>query len=204
MAPVEYVNFAQPFPGRVADMAAFPARHRGIYTAPDSVTSLCIGRTAVWLQEPRSTTFGPQLPGSRPLPADTSYRAEDGRLHYLRRFAKDSVRETWLWTDTIFTLGGPGAGRLRRFQGHYYLSTSNESAENWQVQRLAIANGHLTWQTLGQDTLRLRALEPATLVRRQSEGMTYYRLTPGLGPQTRRLGRYAGLWETEGEFERRR
>ena len=41
------VDFAQPFPAMRPDVAAFPPRHQGVYTAADSSKSLCIGPTAV-------------------------------------------------------------------------------------------------------------------------------------------------------------
>ncbi|OGX82024.1 hypothetical protein BEN47_05235 [Hymenobacter lapidarius] len=200
------VNFAQPFPAGAFDMAAFPARHQAVYTAADSSTSLHIGRTAVWLQELQSQVLGRHEPEAAilRLTTDSTYRSEGGQLHYLRPVGKDSIRDSWLSQDTIFALTGAHAGRLRRFQGRYYLSTPTENAESWEVQRLELARPKLVWQTLGRDTLRLRALDPATVHYRRRNGISYYQLTPMPGPATRHVGRYAGLWNTKGEFLRRR
>ena len=200
------VNFAQPFPAGASDVAAFPARHQAVYTAADSLTSLHIGPTAVWLQELQSHVFSrheADAVGLR-LATDSTYRHEGGQLHYLRPVGKDSVRDSWLSQDTIFTLTGARAGRLRKFQGRYYLNTPTENAESWEVQRLELARPKLLWQTLGRDTLRLGALDPATVRYRRRNGISYYHLTPAPGSETRHVGSYAGLWHTKGEFIRRR
>lgn len=199
------VDFAQPFPTQTPELSVFPARHRAVYTAADSTTSLCIGPRAVWRQQLRSIMLSRRQLDSLPQPlrADSTYR-ENGRLHYLRLMGRDSVRATWLESDTLFTLAGPDAGRLRRFRGCYYLNTPNEAGDGWWVQRLAIADRTLVWQTLGQDTLRLLALDPASVQNHRAKGVSSFRLVPAPGPQTRRVSRYAGLWETADEFARRR
>ncbi len=199
------VDFAQPFPAHATNLPAFPRRHQAVYTAPDSTTSLCIGSTAVWLQEVQSIVVSRHRPGSAfpHLGADSTYRSQEGCLHYLRPVGKDSVRDSWLSDDTIFTLAGARAGRLRRFQGRYYLSTPG-ATDSWQVQRLEIDKARLVWQSFGHDTLRLMALDPATVHYGRSKGTSHFQLAPAPGPQTRRVGSYAGLWETEGEYVRRR
>ncbi|WP_460549497.1 hypothetical protein [Hymenobacter daeguensis] len=187
-------------------MAAFPARHQAVYTADDSTTSLCIGRTAVWRQELRDMTFrrGELDPVHRRLRADTTY-AEAGQLHYLKLLKGDSVRDSWLAVDTIFSLRGAEAGKLRRLQGRYYLNQPAADADNWRVQRLEIDGQRLSWQKFGTDTLRLLALDAATIrYHREHGALTAILLTPAPGAQTRRLGRYTGLWETRGEYVRRR
>ena len=72
------------------------------------------------------------------------------------------------------------------------------------MQRLEITGRQLLWQTLGQDTLRLRALDAATVRRQPRFGAATFRLAPAAGQQMRRVGSYAGLWETADEFVRRR
>ena len=200
------VRFAEPFPAQVADLPAFPARHRAVYTADDSSSSLCIGRAAVWRQELHSQTLRrSQLDSAhRSLRADTTY-ADNGQLHYLRLLGPDSVRDSWLSTDTVFTLVGAEAGKLRQLQGRYYLSEYDADADSWRVQRLEIDGPRLNWQKFGTDTLRLLALDAATVrYHRQHGALTAVQLTPAPGAQTRRVGRYAGLWETKGEYVRRR
>ena len=198
------VRFAQPFPAEAADMAVFPARHRGVYTAADSGKSLCIGRTAVWRQELQQTLASRREADSvlhHHLQADTTYE-EGGHLHYVRLLGRDSVRVSWLWTDTVFTLAGPGV--LRRFQGRYYLNTPDDSGDKWQVQRLEIDGLTLRWQTFGTDTLRLLAMDPATVrYHRENGRLTSFQLVPATGQQTRRLGRYEGLWDTQEAYRRR-
>ena len=199
------IRFAQPFPAQVADLAAFPARHRAVYTAPDSSKSICVGRTAVWQQELVSVMMSRRQLDSlhQHLRADSTYEAE-GHLHYLRLIGQDSVRDSWLGIDTVFTLSGPNAGKLRRFQGRYYLNTPDDETDKWRVQRLEIDGRYLSWQTLGNDTLHLLALDPATVrYHRENGRLTSLQLTPAPGAQTRRVGRYAGLWETRGEYRRR-
>jgi hypothetical protein len=199
------VRFAEPFPAQAADLPAFPARYQAVYTADDSTTSLCIGRTAVWRQELCNLTFRRNELDSahRRLRADTTY-AEDGRLHYLKLLKGDSVCDSYLSADTIFTFTGPEMGKLRRFQGRYYLSIPDENGEQWRVQRLEIDGKHLRWETFTTDTLRLLVLDPATVRCRRKHGrLTSLWLTPASGAQTRRVSRYSGLWEMEGEFDRR-
>jgi hypothetical protein len=200
------VRFAEPFPAHVADLSAFPARHQAVYTADDSTSSLCIGRTAVWRQELRNMTFKRSELDSvhRRLRTDTTY-AENGHLHYLKLLQDGSVRDSWLATDTIFSLRGGEAGKLRRFQGRYYLNQPDTDADNWWVQRLEIDGPRLNWQKFGTDTLRLLTLDAATICYHREHGaLTSIQLAPASAAQTRRVGRYAGLWETRGEYMRRR
>ena len=201
------VRFAQPFPAHAADMAVFPARHRAVFTAVDSAKSLCIGRTAVWRQELETEMFSRQQLDSlhRHLSADSMYAEKDGTLHYLKRVGRDSVRDSWLYIDTIFTLTGATPGVLRRFQGRYYLNTPTDDGDKWKVQRLEIDGLRLNWQKFSADTLRLLALDSATVrYHREHGSLTSFQLTPASGPQTRRVGRYAGLWDTQNEYMRRR
>ena len=199
------VDFAQPFPAMRPDMAAFPARHQGVYTAADSTNSLCIGRTAVWQQELRSQLLSRrELAGKgRLLRADSTCQ-QAGELHYLHRVGRDSVRDSWLACDTVFDCARPETGRLRHFQGHYYLNTPFDSTNNWMLQRLAISGRHLVWEHLGNDTLRLGVLASGTVrPDRRAGHPAFFRLTPGSAAESRRIGRYAGLWETNEEYDRR-
>lgn len=201
------VRFAQPFPSEMTDIPVFPARHRAVYTAVDSGKSLCIGRTAVWRQELQQRVFSrSQLDSARrQLQVDSTYAEKDGTLHYLKWVSRDSVRDSWLWTDTIFTLTGSEPGGLRRFQGRYYLNTPAEDDEKWKVQRLEIDGSRLSWQTFTTDTLRLLALNPATVrYHREHGALTSFQIVPAPGQQTRRVGRYAGLWTTQEYYQRRR
>ena len=202
------VAFLDPFPAYSTNMAEFPARHRGVYTAADSARSLCIGRTAVWRQELQTQQWSlHQLDslGYR-LRADSTY-LNDGTLHYLHRIGRDSVRDSWLWIDTVFNLTGAEEARLRRFQGRYYLSTylmaQTDTSVKWQVERLEISGRHLIWQSLGSDTLRLGVLAPGTVRYHRHNATSYFRLAPASKAEARRIGRYAGLWETKEEYDRR-
>ncbi|MFD2721291.1 hypothetical protein ACFST9_21425 [Hymenobacter monticola] len=200
------VRFVQPFPAQAADMAVFPARHRGVYTAADVGKSLCIGRTAVWRQELQRVMSTRRQADSAlryHLRADTTYEQE-GRLHYVHLVGRDSVRDSWLWTDTIFTLAGTEAGKLRRFQGRYYLNSPTDLKDKWKVERLEIDGLGLNWQTLGTDTLRLQVLAPGTVrYHREKGALTSIWLTPASREQARQVGRYAGLWETQETYQRR-
>lgn len=202
------VAFREPFPRQAADMATFPARHQGVYTAADAGISLCIGRTAVWRQELQTNMQSRHYFDSLGyhLRTDSTYR--DGHeLHYLHRVGADSVRDSWLWTDTIFSTTGERAGYLRRFQGRYYLNfveaDQTDTTEKWQVQRLEISGRHLRWQQLGTDTLRLNALMPGTVRYHRRNGISYFRLAPASMAEARRIGRYEGLWATTEEYDRR-
>ena len=203
------VQFAGPFPAQAADMPEFPARHRGVYTAADSSSSVCIGRTAMWVQELETQQYSQHAFDSLGfrMRADSTYLA-GGKLHYLHQLGRDSVRDSWLRTDTVFAIGSSfGAGHLRRLQGRYYLSTYAGTVAHridvWAVERLEINGHHLRWQQLGNDTLRLRALAPATVRRARYDDFTYFQIVPSSPAETRRLGRYEGLWETKEEYERR-
>lgn len=199
------VRFEQPFPAQAANMASFPSRHCAVYTAADSSRSLCVGRTAVWRQELQTGMFGRQQLDSlhRRLRADTTYM-KGGSLHYLKVVGRDSVRDSWLWTDTIFTLTGPEAGRLRRYQDRYYLNTPDSGEDDqWKVQRLEIDGRQLRWESFTTDTLRLLVLGSATVHYHREHGrLTSFWLAPAPGTQTRRVGRYAGLWDVRDEYRR--
>jgi hypothetical protein len=202
------VAFREPFPAQATDMMEFPARHRGVYTAADPSLSLCVGRTAVWRQELQTMTESRHYFDSLGyrLRADSTYL--DGHtLHYLHQLGRDSVRDSWLWTDTVFSIGGERPGHLRRFQGRYYLNATEaeqtDTTEKWQVQRLDITGRHLRWQQLGTDTLRLNALAPGTVRYHRRNGISYFRLAPASAAETRRIGRYEGLWKPVGEYDRR-
>lgn len=201
------VQFAGPFPAQAADMREFPVRHRGVYTAADSSRSVCIGRTAVWRQDLETRLHSQRAFDSLGyrLRADSTYLAA-GRLHYLHRVGRDSVRDSWLRTDTIFSIG-PEMGQLRHFHGRYYLNTHEgitaHRIEMWDVERLELHGRHLRWQHLGSDTLRLRRLAPATVHRTRYNGFTYFQIMPASPAETRRVGRYKELWETVGEYDRR-
>lgn len=201
------VQFAGPFPAQAAEMQEFPARHRGVYTADDSTTSVCIGRTAMWLQGLETQMHsrrGFDSLGYR-LRADSTYLA-GGKLHYLHRVGQDSVRDSWLRTDTLFVIS-PEMSQLRHFEGRYYLSSYNGTAihriDMWAVERLEIKGRRLHWQRFGSDTLRLRALAPATVRYTRHDGFAYFQIAPSSPAETRRVGRYEGLWETIGEYKRR-
>ncbi|MBF9141818.1 hypothetical protein [Hymenobacter properus] len=200
------VRFAQPFPAQAADMASFPPRHRGVYTAADSGKSLCIGRTAVWRQELQRVMGSRRQADSAlhyHLHTDTTYE-QDGHLHYVHLMGRDSVRDSWLWIDTIFSLVGAEAGKLRRFQGRYYLNNPTDANDKWRVERLEIDGTRLNWQTLGADTLRLLVLNRGTVrYRRENGALTSIRLAPATAAQARQLGRSAGLWETQETYQRR-
>ena len=200
------VDFAAPFPTEAADLSRFSARHQGVYTAADSTTSLCIGPRGIWLQQLNSLTISRhQLDSAKyALLSDSTYQDTNGRLHYLRVVGKEYVRDSWLGSDTLFTLAGPAAGHLRRFKGRYYLSTPHPTDSlGWHVQRLRIAGRRAEWEKLGHDTLRLRALDAATLRYRRVHGTSYFRLQPAPGKPTRQVDRYDGLWEAKEEFIRR-
>ena len=200
------VDFTQPFPATRPDIAAFPLRHQGVYTAADSSNKLCVGATAVWQQELRSQLRSRRDAAGKGklLRADSTYQ-QAGVRHYLHRVGRDSVRDSWLAFDTVFNCARPEYGCLRRFQGRYYLNTPFDSAGNWMVQRLEISGRHLVWQHLGNDTLRLGALAPGTVrLDRRAGHPAFFRLTPGSGGEIRRIGRYAGLWETTEEYDQQR
>jgi hypothetical protein len=200
----ETVRFAKPFPVQKTELAAFPTRYRGEYAA-DSTTSFCVGAKAVWQQRRWNMILSnKQFDSLRvSMLANNSVWADKDRLYHWSKAGADSVRISWVQQDTVFTLAGTHAGQLRRFQNHYYLSTSAENTEGWEVERMEFAGGRLVWQALGQDTLRLSVLDTATVHRCPSSSSTCYFLTPSAGEETRRVSHYAGLWETIGTYERR-
>ena len=62
----------------------------------------------------------------------------------------------------------------------------------------------LLGKLLGTDTLRLLALGTDIVRYHREKGISYYRLTPVPGPQTRHLGHCTELWETAKEYGHRR
>lgn len=202
------VTFAQRFPAQRPDLPVFPPRLRGRFLALDSGRTLVISPTELIEgrrehRKYRRAEF--EALAQRPPQVAQAPRGPANERPEVRALGRDSGRESWWNRDTIFSLGGAGGGRLRQFQGRYYLSrdvSTGPGHPSWLVQRLEIDGRRLSWQTLGQDTLRLRALDPASVRRRREAGACGYGLLPAPGPQTRRVGRYAGLWQTEGEFVR--
>ncbi|MFD1468465.1 hypothetical protein ACFQ48_09530 [Hymenobacter caeli] len=113
----------------------------------------------------------------------------------------DSARLRWQEQDTLAALGP--RTKLRRYQRRYYLSTAGPADSTaWTVQRRAAADGRFSLQGFNPDTLRIRALDPATVRLRRNQGTLYFTLDPRPGRATRQVHGYDGLWLPAGEYQR--
>lgn len=127
--------------------------------------------------------------------------ADDNRYR-LRAAPADSVWLDYQERDTLFALKPNATNRLRWYRGAYYLNSAVENAAYWSVQRLVMDGRHTSWQTLGQDSLRLAVL-PLGVVHHQTEpDGSYWLLMPVTRKQERQLVSYNGLWEPVRELER--
>jgi len=198
------IDFAQPFPTQGRALQAFPRRHQGRYVAADTTKALFIGPRAVWRQEWQQQILTRHELDSLHISigADSTYQEASGQRHRLQAMRQGRMRDSWLWADTVFSLAGERAGLLRRFHGYYYLNKPDDRTGTWQVQRLEVSGRRLTWQTLGQDSLRLQVLDPGIVQRRRHKGVVYFHLSPTTGQQARRLGRAEELWPRIEEYQR--
>jgi hypothetical protein len=193
------VYFAQPFPSSVPNLRAFPARHQAWYlNLTDStkrllITPTIIGSETMW-------TFGTttQIWDSLKLRGvgeklGTWYPQQNDGPIRLRPGRGDTL---WVdkWTrDTVCALTPNFKGWVRWYRGAYYISKPSAD-EQWHVERLLLDGRHLSWQRLGNDTLRIAVL-PAGVVRRlSSEDNVHWLLMPKNPQQEQQIARYGGLW----------
>ena len=191
------VNFAQPFPGGAPDLPGFLPRDCGRYTAlGDTGAVLVLSEKALVNKHyDASDVAGAQL-DSLHIPRRTGSGLGPAQLRYcVQALAADSFRLQLEAQDTLLSLTGPQAPRLRYHQRYYYISTPSQlDSTKWTVRRLAVAHGHITRQLFNPDSLRVQALDPATMQRRRTNGQ----LVITLAPQSRRaigqVSSYTGLW----------
>lgn len=196
MEPV-VVYFAQPFPASAPDLPGFLPRDRRQYTLPDDTARVFgLSEKALTVRYSETMDVRGSLLDSFKLSRQPGSGLALGGLRYrVRALAADSFRLRAETLDTLLNLAGPRPTRLRRYQGWYYISMpAYLDSTKWVVQRLAVANGHLTRQLFNPDSLRVQALDPATVQRRRTDGQ----LIITLAPQSRRaigqVSSYAGLW----------
>ena len=126
----------------------------------------------------------------------------NGQAYLVQPLADGSFPLRWQRLDTLAELGAPQNTQLRRYRGWYYLSAQTD-AGTWAVERLAFAHGRLHWQEFNRDSLHIKALPLTTvsLVRRKQQVL--FTLNPVLGPVTRQVNGYQGVWLTKADYLRR-
>ncbi len=123
----------------------------------------------------------------------TWHPQQDGGPVRLRPGQADTL---WLdkWTrDTVCALTPDFKGQVRWYRGAYYISKPGAD-EHWNVERLLLDGRHMSWQRLGNDTLRIVVLPGGVLRRVSSEGNARWLLMPKNRQQEQQIARYAGLW----------
>jgi hypothetical protein len=191
------VNFTQPFPAGSPDLPGFLPRDQGRYTALGDTSKKVIVAANALLSRyfVRSDVAGAQLDSLR-IPRRTGSGFRPMQLRYrVQALAADSFRLNLEMQDTLLAFTGAKAPRLRRYRGYYYTSApSPQDSSKWTVRRLAVANGYIARQLFNPDSLRLRALDSATVRQQHAKGQ----LVVTLAPQSRRaieqVSSYAGLW----------
>ena len=191
------VNFTQPFPATAPDLPGFLPRDQGQYTALDDTSKVFVlGEKALVEQYIGTTkTAGAQL-DSLHIPHRAGSGLSLAGLRYsVQTLTPDSFRLRVETPDTLLSFTGPQAPKLRYYRGYYYTSRpSRQDSTKWTVRRLAVANGHITQQLFNPDSLRVQALEPATVQRRRAQGQLVFTLSPQSRRAIGQVSSYAGLW----------
>ncbi len=201
--PEVEVNFAQPFPRHAPDLSGFPARHQGQFVAADdtALTMLVENKLVVRRRFWSRMASAHQL-DSLGLPARTFQGwGPDGQRYRVQAAPRDSFRLRGEQRDTLVALR-PGV-KLRRYRGWYYLSAPNADSATWTVQRLAVVDRQFFMQRFNPDSLRIRALDPATVRLRQANGNLIFTLSPQSGRANRQINDYEGLWLSDEEYLRK-
>lgn len=192
------VNFAQPFPANAPDLPGFQRRDWGRYTTLDDTTNLVVLGEKVLVSKyfDATTDVDGVLLDSLRIPRRTGSGLSSTQLRYrVQMLAADSFRLRLETSDTLLNFAGPQAPRLRYYRGHYYTSTpSRQDSTKWTVRRLAVAKGHITQQLFNPDSLRVQALDPASIQRRRANGQLLITLAPQSRQAVGQVSSYAGLW----------
>lgn len=204
--PQVVVNFSQPFPAGRSDLPGFLPRHCGRYSEQgnDSSRALIISQKSLVESHIESA----ELPGtwldSMGVPRQLgSYLGRDGFRYQVRTLAADSFRVRVEVYDTLLSLNGQSALKLRRHRGWYYVSCpAAEDSTKWEVQRLGISSGRVVWQLPNPDSLRIRALDPATVRQQRKTGQLLFTLSPQSRRASWQVSSYDGLWLVRAEYLR--
>lgn len=79
----------------------------------------------------------------------------------------------------------------------------NSDGATWTVQRMAVVDQQFFLQRFNPDSLRIQALDPATVRQRRVNGNLIFTLDPSPGRATRQVDGYDGLWLSEEEYLRK-
>jgi len=194
------VSFAQPFPANVPDLPGFLPRDCKAYAVhPDSSQEfLLCAKALLLMRESWSDGYTGEWVDSMHLARrQGSTRTHDG-MRYSVLNVGPGGGSYWVHTeayDTLVSLRGPRAPRLRYRNGWYYLSTPAVlDSTKWTVRRLAVANGRITQQLFNPDSLRVRALDPATVQQRRAGAQLFITLSPQSRRAIGQVSSYGGLW----------
>jgi hypothetical protein len=194
------VSFDQPFPANVPDLPGFLPRDCKAYAVhPDSSEEFLIcAKALLIMRESWSDDYAGEWVDSMHLARRLgSSRAHDG-MRYSVLHVGPGGSSYWVHAeayDTLVSLRGPRAPRLRYSRGWYYLSTpALLDSTKWTVRRLAVANGRLTQQLFNPDSLRVRALAPTIVQQRRANGQLLITLSPQSRRAIGQVSSYGGLW----------
>lgn len=203
--PIVEVDSAAPFPRGATDVRGFAPRQRGQYVAADGTDeTLLLSESRLLRQRWQHLWLTGHQLDSLGLPRREGTGRQHSRQYRVRPLAADSFQVSWQEpADTLWLAGAQAAAHLRRQREWYYLSfPSAEYPGRWQVQRLAVADGQLTWQELRPDSLRLQALDSSAFRLQREPHRLHFTLRLFTPRAQRQLGRYAGLWQTLGNYQR--
>jgi hypothetical protein len=191
------VNFAQPFPTEAPDLPGFLPHNQGQYTTPGDTSSVFVlaEKALIHSYAGRAEVTGAELDSLRIPRRVGSGVSPKGQRYSVQRLATDSFRLRLAIQDTVLNFTSVKAPRLRYYKGHYYTSTPTwQDSTKWMVRRLAVANGRIKQQLFNPDSLRVRALDPATVQRRRANGQLVFTLAPQSRRAIGQVSSYAGLW----------
>jgi hypothetical protein len=204
--PRVVVNFDQPFPAGTSDLAGFLPRHRGRYSEQGQDSSRIVLVSQKALVESHFELA--KLPGtwldSMGVPRQLgSYWGRDGFRYQVRALATDSFQVRVEIYDTLLNLSSRPAPKLRRHRGWYYVSRPHpEDSTKWEVQRLGMRKGQIVWQLPNPDSLRIRALDPATVQQRRKAGQLLFTLSTQSRRTSWQVNSYDGLWLSRKDYLR--
>ncbi len=191
------VSFDQPFPANAPDLPGFLPRDWGQYTTPGDTSNVFVVSAQALVGRSIGTAHvGGALLDSLGLPHRRwGGLAPDGLRYHVTPLAADSFQLQVQKLDTVLRLQPAQPLHLRHYRGYYYTSTpSRRDSTQWTVRRLSFAEGHITQQLFNPDSLRVRALDPATVRQRYAKGQLLITISPQSRRDVGQVSSYAGLW----------
>lgn len=191
------VSFDQPFPADAPDLPGFLPRDWGRYTdLADTSRVFELGETSLAARYSAVESLSRVQLDSLRLPCRAwSGLSPDGVRYRVTPLAADSFRLQTQAIVKVLDLARSPAPKLRYYRGYYYTSTpAYLDSTKWTVRRVAVARGRIIQQLFNPDSLRVRALDPATVRQQRGGGQLLITLAPHSRRAIGQVSSYAGLW----------